>query len=298
VLLAVAETNEGRWRPVLEKTWVTSLGEGTKETGRLSVAAIERTLHALSEAWLFATQAGSSSVVAGATMAARQAENRDDFLSAARQQGTPVFVLTGEQEAELGFHSVADDPAFEEANRLTIIDVGGQSTELVTANRETQDWTILFRRSFPVGTLGLRGSLLKSESPDARELLSAICEIDEVIGLNYLPGRTGKTIALGATGTNLVTIREKMSEWDPDRVHGAWLDYEEVSKAAGWLSGLTDAERSQVPGMEPGRERTIHIGALILERFLFATRSLGCFVSVRGWRHAVLERGLSAETTQ
>jgi exopolyphosphatase/guanosine-5'-triphosphate,3'-diphosphate pyrophosphatase len=80
-----------------------------------------------------------------------------------------------------------------------------------------------------------------------------------------------------------------MTEWDPTRVHAAWLDYEEVSKAVGWLCGMTDAERAAVPGLERGREQTIHIGALILERFLHAIRSLGTSVSVRGWRHALLE---------
>jgi exopolyphosphatase/guanosine-5'-triphosphate,3'-diphosphate pyrophosphatase len=228
-------------------------------------------------------------------MAARQATNRQEFVDASQRQGTPVSILTGEQEAELGFHSAADDPVFRNEPRLTIIDVGGQSTELVTAERADDAWNLLFRRSFPVGTLGLRGAMLSAESPDAPGLLAAIRSIDETIGLCYLPGQTGKAVALGATGTNLISIREKMTQWDPARVHGSWLDYEEVSKAAGWLSRLTDEQRRAVPGMEPGRERTIHIGALILERFLFVTRSLGCYVSVKGWRHALMERGLPQE---
>ena len=99
-------------------------------------------------------------------------------------------------------------------------------------------------------------------------------------------------MVLGATGTNLVSIREKLKAWEPDKVHGAVLDYEEISRAVGWLMPMTDAQRRDVPGMEPGREKTIHIGALILERFLFALRASSCGVSVRGWRHALLENGL------
>jgi exopolyphosphatase / guanosine-5'-triphosphate,3'-diphosphate pyrophosphatase len=34
----------------------------------------------------------------------------------------------------------------------------------------------------------------------------------------------------------------------------------------------------------------LHAGALILERFLQALHVLGCRVTVRGWRHALLER--------
>jgi exopolyphosphatase/guanosine-5'-triphosphate,3'-diphosphate pyrophosphatase len=72
-------------------------------------------------------------------------------------------------------------------------------------------------------------------------------------------------------------------------VHGAYLDYEEVSKAVGWMSRMTDAERAAIVGMERGREKTLHLGALILERALHAFRALGTRVSVRGWRHALLE---------
>ena len=127
------------------------------------------------------------------------------------------------------------------------------------------------------------------ERPDARALLTATAEIDSAIGLSFRPGEVGRVVVLGATGTNLVTIRDGITEWDPQRVHGSWLDYEEVSKAVGWLSSLSEAERRAIPGMEPGREGTIHAGALILERFLFALRVLGCSVSVRGWRHALFE---------
>lgn len=298
VLLTVEENGGTRWATVHEATWVTSLGEGTKETGLLGAASIERTLAAIAEAWQQATHQGCNSIVAGATMAARQARNREEFLNAALAQGTPVFVLSGEQEAELGFQSVAEDPLFSDAERISIIDVGGQSTELVTATRASAGWEVLFRRSFPIGTLGLRGGSLKPESLGMRELLAGVAEIDDTIGLAYLPMRAGKAVVLGATGTNLITIREGMREWDAQRVHGAWLDYEEVSKAAGWLSSLTDEGRAAVVGMERGREKTIHIGALILERFLFATRSLGCYVSVRGWRHALLENGLPPSHTQ
>lgn len=277
---------------VFESTDVTSLGEGTKETGLLSPEGMERTLRALRNAFAIARQHHCDSVAAAATMAARIARNTPDFLDLATKQDTPVIVLSGEQEAELGFRSVANDATFASHQRISIIDVGGQSTELVTAERDGTGWQVLFRRSYPIGTLGLRGAVLHDPSPDGRALLKAVCEIDDTIGLVYLPHKCGQVIALGATGTNLITIREGMAEWDPARVHGAWLDYEEVSKAVSWLCAMTDDERRAVRGMEPGRERTLHIGALILERFMHAVRALGCSVSVRGWRHALIEEGL------
>ncbi|MEA2553008.1 MAG: exopolyphosphatase / guanosine-5-triphosphate,3-diphosphate pyrophosphatase [Fimbriimonadaceae bacterium] len=289
VLLLVEDKAGDVWSAVCEDTRVTSLGEGTKESGVLSEAAMQRTLAGMKELWDLALSHGATEIQAAATMAARIASNTPEFLARAFAQGTPVSVLSGEDEAELGFRAVANDPAFGDALRLSIVDVGGQSTEMVTADRHGDGWKVLFRRSYPIGTLALRGGLLKDECLTTPALLRAVKEIDDAIGLIYLPNQCGEVVTLGATGTNLITIREQMTAWDPARVHGAYLDYEEVSKAVGWMSRMTDAERAAIVGMERGREKTLHLGALILERALHAFRALGTRVSVRGWRHALLE---------
>ena len=295
VLLLVEEKTSDGWKPIYEDTRVTSLGEGTKETGLLSEAAIARTLKGINELWQLAKDHGAEEIVAAATMAARIAKNTPDFLARAKAQGTSVSVLSGEDEAELGFRAVADDATFG-AGRISIADVGGQSTELVTAERAGIDWKFLFRRSFPLGTLGLRGGVLRSQSLGIAATLKAVQEIDDIFGMCYLPGRCGEVVTLGATGTNLVSIRDKMTTWQPDKVHGAWLDYEEISKAVGWMFRMTDDERAAIVGIEPGREKTLHIGALILERALQCYRAEGCRVSVRGWRHALLETRLGNES--
>jgi exopolyphosphatase / guanosine-5'-triphosphate,3'-diphosphate pyrophosphatase len=292
VLLLVSEFREGRWHAIHEDTSVTALGEGTKTTGLLGEPGSSSTLAALKRFFEAAKERDVESIVAGATMAARIATNTPEFLARAEAQGTPVVVLSGEDEAELGFQSVATDPIFANEQRLSIIDPGGHSTELVTADRTDSGWKAQFRRSYPVGTLGLRSTHFPDERLALMSILKGISYIDDLIGLAYRPNESGVAVVLGATGTNLISIREKMLTWQPERVHGSYLGYEEVSRAFGWLSEMTDEERAAVPGMEKGREKTIHLGTLILERFLFALRAEGCRVSVRGWRHALLEQGM------
>lgn len=294
VLTLVAQKAGERWETVFESSEVTGLGEGTKRTGVLSDLGMERTLAAVARGFERARAHGAQDVVAAATMAARIASNTDAFLSAAEKQATPIQVLSGEHEAQLGFLAVATDPAFAADERISIVDPGGNSTELLTAQRDQDGWQVLFRRSYPLGALGLRDGVLHTEQNGFREILGATSQIDDTIGLEYLPHQCGRVVVLGATGTNLVSIREHMTEWQPERVHGSYLDYEEISKAVGWMMGMTDAQRAAIPGIERGRERTIHIGALILERFLMSLHALGATVSIRGWRHALLEGGLPA----
>lgn len=289
VLLVVAERDGDRWRPVREATRVTALGEGTKATGVLGEPGMASTLAAIAEFWAIARGLGAAPIRAYATMAARIATNTRDFQARAAAQGTPVEVMSGEDEARYGFAAVANDPTFASAGRLSIVDVGGQSTELVVARREEDGWRVDHRHSYPIGTLGLRSGVLRDESPDSAARLSAVVQLDEAIVLSKSHTSGGETVALGATGTNLVTILDRAATWEPERVHGRYLDYTDIGRMAGWLLDMTDAERASLVGIEPGRERSIHIGALILERFLFAIKAPGCRVSVRGWRHAVLE---------
>ncbi|MBS1702716.1 MAG: hypothetical protein JST12_13720 [Armatimonadetes bacterium] len=289
VLLLVSEDRDGVWVPIHENTSVTALGEGTKQTGLLSEAAMERTLAAVHRFSNEAKGLGVEEIVIGATMAARIATNRDDFLARAARQGTPMMILSGEQEAQLGFEAVVNDPAFHDQDRISIVDPGGHSTELVTADRVGSEWNVEFRRSYPVGSLALKSTIFPNERSGGLEMLKGAAALDEEIGLCYRPNACGTVVVLGAAGTNLVSLREKLSEWRPDIVHEAILTYEEISRAVGNLMPMSDSERAALVGMEKGREKTIHLGALILERFLFALRAEFCYVSVRGWRHALLE---------
>jgi exopolyphosphatase/guanosine-5'-triphosphate,3'-diphosphate pyrophosphatase len=290
VLLIVERADAQSRKSILERSWVTGLGTGTKSTGLLEEDAMERTLGAVREAFSLAHAAGADSVVAAATMAARIARNTEDFLARATAQSTPIYVLPGDEEARLGFLAVANDPAFLSRNRITIVDVGGQSTEIATALRDGSGWKEEFRKSFSIGTLGLKSTSLRAECPTGAELLQAVVEIDDVLGICYRRGACGDAIALGATGTNLVSLREKLVEWDPERVHGQWLEFGEISQSVSYLYGMSEARRALLPGMEEGRGPTLPGGALILERCLDAIGAPGCYVSVRGWRHALLDR--------
>jgi exopolyphosphatase/guanosine-5'-triphosphate,3'-diphosphate pyrophosphatase len=293
VLLLVSEFGPNGWTPIFEDTRVTALGEGTKQTGLLSEAGMDRTLAAVREFVTKAEELGCPKTLTAATMAARIATNADDFLARAQNQHTPIFILTGEQEAQLGFESVVNDPIFSAFPRISILDPGGQSTEVVVADRTKSGWDILFKNSYPVGTLGLKSAYFTNENTEGIEILRASSFIDSVVGKAYQPNDCGVVVALGAAGTNLISVREKFTHWEPQKVHGAELTFEEISNQVGHLMPLSDAERASIIGMEKGREKTIHLGALLLERFLFALRVEVCLVSIRGWRYALLEKGSS-----
>ncbi len=286
VLLLVAERQDGRWISIAEASAVTGLGEGTKRTRVLGKAGMEATLAELRRQFQIARNHGAEPILAAATMAARLASNADEFLTAAREQGTPVEILTADDEAQLGLESVVFDPRWAGEHRVTILDPGGHSSEVATADHGRA----LYRCSSPVGALGVRDALDEPQTLSPLDMVRACADVDREIGYCFLPGRAGSVVALGATATNLVSIREGLSDWEPDRVHGQTLGYEEVSKMAASLCAMDLATRRALPGIEPGREGSLHTGALVLERLLYAVRAEACQVSVRGWRHALVEK--------
>lgn len=299
ILLTVAKKSQDGYVPILETSEVTALGEGLDTNGMLKKEAIERTLASLHAAFAEAQKMGAT-VTAYGTMALRTASNANEFLKRAAEQGTPVTVISGKQEARLGLECVLADPLFRDCNQITIVDVGGQSTEIATSISKQQNsqenkvdnkifkWTTVFQKSFQIGTLKLRTNLLSNEVLDSNALIAAVDSIDRTLVFDSDFIETGTVVALGATATNLISIREGLIEWDATRVHGQWLSFEEISRFVAWSSRLTDVERSKITGLEKGREKTIHIGALILERCLQKLKVEGCYVSIRGWRHALL----------
>lgn len=285
LILTVYREEGGRYLPVYETTRVTGLGKDTKTTGKLQPDRVEASLEALRFFREAAVQHGATEWAAGATMAVRIATNAAEFIELASGQGTPVTVVSGDLEARLGFLSVVEDDKLPVSSRVAIVDPGGHSTELTVARREGGEWVTEFSQSLAFGALGLRETALVDPRPDSSQRLAAMNVLDKA--LERVPAANGPVVVLGATGTNLVSIRDRMESWQPEKVHGSVLDYEEVGRAVNWLCDMDDAERAQIVGLEKGRETTIHAGTLILERCLYALKAESCVVSVHGWRHAL-----------
>ncbi|MFA7586036.1 MAG: Ppx/GppA family phosphatase, partial [Novosphingobium sp.] len=110
---------------------VVRLGEGLAQTGRLSVAAMDRSLAALSVCADKLRRRNVHLARSVATEACRRAVNGEDFIERVRQEtGIALDIISAREEARLavlGCH-VLLQPGNEPA---LIFDIGGGSTELV-----------------------------------------------------------------------------------------------------------------------------------------------------------------------
>jgi exopolyphosphatase/pppGpp-phosphohydrolase len=79
-----------------------------------------------------------------------------------------------------------------------------------------------------------------------------------------------------------------LTAFDPAQAHGVWFGDETPAALLERLLCLSDAERRALPGIEPDRAPLLHVGALILERALFALRREEVQISTRGLRYGIL----------
>ncbi|MHB8682066.1 MAG: Ppx/GppA phosphatase family protein, partial [Acidimicrobiales bacterium] len=150
---------------------ITRLGEGVDETGRLSPAAIDRTIGVLAA---YRAQMDDLGVERGrlvATSAARDAANATVFLRAAAEAtGLEPEILSGDDEGRLSFAgATANLPAGLPSDEpVLVVDIGGGSTELVVGRPDAPTGSRAM--SLDVGCVRISERFLAGDPPTAPEL--------------------------------------------------------------------------------------------------------------------------------
>ncbi len=252
--LLVADVDEGRVEEVARRTQITRLGEGVDERRKLLPLPIARVRNVLADYRRELDELGAERVLAVGTSAIRDAENGEAFLGEVEwSYGFVTRLLSGEDEAELTFRGVADGRSLE-AETL-VLDVGGGSTELITAGART---------SLDLGCVRLTERFLHSDPPTGDELDASAAAVRE-----FLPDMHPRAaIGVAGTITTLAALDLGLAEYDPDRVHGHRISAQGVREQLDRLASLPLAERRELPALEPERAPVIVAGAVIVREVL------------------------------
>ncbi len=127
--LLIAHPTADRFRVIDAFSRIVRLGEGLGASGRLSEAAMARTLDALKVCAGKMRRRRVTRVRAVATEACRRAGNCDAFLArVARETGIELEIISNGEEANLAIHGCAPLLDRKISNAL-VFDIGGGSTE-------------------------------------------------------------------------------------------------------------------------------------------------------------------------
>ena len=246
---------------------ITKLGEGVDATGRLSAAAIERTVTALREYRAVMDRHGVERVRITATSAARDGANADEFFDAAEPVvGTRRELLRGLEEGQLCFRGAtaeldaADGP-------FLVFDIGGGSTEFAFGSTEATS-----AMSLDIGCVRLSEKYVESDPPLPEELVACLsiteAHLDDVAREMPESFTAATFVGLAGTVSAAAMIEIGLATYDRDQVHHFRLTKDAAEDVYRTVAMENRADRAHNPGLEPGRVDTIVAGMCILVRIM------------------------------
>ncbi|MDK2974610.1 MAG: exopolyphosphatase / guanosine-5-triphosphate,3-diphosphate pyrophosphatase [Methanofollis sp.] len=272
-LLIVRLDENGSYTVLTRQKETVRLGEGEFETGRLQPAAMERTALVCKNLMEAAKGFQADDVVAVATSATREAENREEFLALMKEQaGVEIRVIAGLEEARLIHLGVGsgEDTAGREA---VFIDIGGGSTEISVGSHDAPR----HRASLKLGAIRLSALFrpeedgrISQETYDAMRTYALDAVRPALDGF----GDIGTDLAFGSSGTieNLAAIAGDKT----------LLTYTGLCTVLKKLCPMSLEERRQVLSINPGRADIIVGGGAILEALMAEIGIPAIRVSDRG----------------
>jgi len=285
------------------------LGEGVLSSGRLSEAAMKRTIEALK---VCAEKMSRRAVTRSrliATEACRIASNGGEFIERVRgETGLSIEIVGQETEAKLavsGCASLID----RNCDWVLVFDIGGGSSELIWLDlaRLGRPWRrtlhdrvdvqtcIAAWTSLPIGVVNL------AERHGGREVTPGSYEAmvkDVMAGLTSfetkhrfskrIAGKRAHFLGTSGTVTTISGIHLKLPVYERARVDGCWLTARDVRVVSNDLIGMSYAERVAQPCIGQERADLVLAGCAILEALLRTWPCRRLRVADRGLREGIL----------
>jgi exopolyphosphatase / guanosine-5'-triphosphate,3'-diphosphate pyrophosphatase len=249
------------FRVLREERVQTRLGSGAP--GRLPQDSVDSTLRAAHRFLAGVNNGARPRVVAVATSAVREADNREWLLGPLRtREGVTVKILSGRQEARLGALAALSALPIRDG---AIADLGGSSLQVsrVRAGRPIRSV------SLPLGAVRLTRRFFHHDPPSGRELRALRGEIRTQIA-GALPPISSDAELIGLGGTVRALARMHLARTGRRRRsrHGLRLSQSDVIAIRQRLEVVSLRRRRHLRGLKAERADIILAGALVIEELM------------------------------
>jgi exopolyphosphatase/guanosine-5'-triphosphate,3'-diphosphate pyrophosphatase len=266
VLLTVAKLlTDRKLKPVYGAQAVTRLGRDTDRTKRISKQSMNRTLRAVKKFRDVALRHGAEKIWATGTSALREAVNREEFTSRAKNEtGLTIEIVSGKTEAVLTFKGALQDLEVDSPT-IALIDIGGGSTEVsLVINGRLRKST-----SLNLGSVRLTEQFFPQNiiNPDR------IGNLEDFLEVNWNSLKNWKfenSVLVGTAGTitTLAALDLKLNSYHYEKIHGHILTLAKIRHLYQKLSSMNLPLRRKLLKIEPKRADVIVAGCSILLSFM------------------------------
>ncbi|MET0370902.1 MAG: Ppx/GppA phosphatase family protein [Sphingobium sp.] len=278
---------------------IVRLGEGLATTGRISDAAMDRAVAALSICADKLRRRHVTLARSVATEACRRADNGAAFIDRVyRETGIAMDIISAQEEARLavlGCHALlepGDGPAL-------IFDIGGGSTELVLVDARVDEAPrILDWVSAPWGVVSLTEAEA-GQHEDPADRMNAYARMRARAAEAFAPlaarlprgARDIRLLGTSGTVTTLASLHLDLPRYDRQAIDGLIVPAASMRAISARLASMSLAERQTLPCIGTERADLVVAGCAILDAILDIWPAERLGVADRGIREGIL-RGL------
>ncbi|SDC08981.1 exopolyphosphatase / guanosine-5'-triphosphate,3'-diphosphate pyrophosphatase [Paenibacillus sp. UNCCL117] len=281
IRLAIYElTATGGYRVVGEFKESARLSSRIVPDGSLPEEEIQRLVNILARFKRIGDTYKAGEYRVAATAAVRNASNSDHIREVLRREtGLPVEILSGEDEARIGFLGMIRTMDVKDG---ILVDIGGGSTE-VSLFRERK---LLRSVSFPFGAVNTTrkfsqdGEFGEAQLNDIRRMVEE--SVDAEPWIRECPGLP--LIGLGGGVRTLCKISQRRRKYSFPQTHHYTVPAEEMDGIAAWLPSLPAEKRKKVDGLSKDRYDIIIPGVIILQTLFRLAGATQYIVSGAGLR--------------
>ncbi|QDZ13167.1 Ppx/GppA family phosphatase [Devosia ginsengisoli] len=311
--LLIARPHDHGFRVLDGFTRIVRLGEGVSVTGRLSDAAMERTMEALRQCRNKLREHQPARMRLIATEACRAAENGPAFLARVKDElGLELEIVDRRTEAELAVTGCADLIEGAAAGAL-MFDIGGGSSELAWLDfrggrpraQGRMSASIRSWQSLPVGVVSIAEKFGGVDvTPDVFEAM--VLHVSE--HLRQFRGReklrqmiaTHPVHLIGTSGTvtTLAGLHLGLERYERQKVDGLWMKRSDVDDTLKVLLSMPFDRRVSHPCIGRDRADLVLPGCAIFEAIRREWPTERVRVADRGLREGILISLMDADRTQ
>jgi len=267
-LLLIAEiSDDGKINVLCDELRSPRMGKGVDAGRRISEESFQRVKEVFLEYKEIIPNYNVKKVIATGTSALRDASNREEFITQMQNEtGIAIEILSGEEEALWTFRGGISGIENLHEN-VTVIDIGGGSTEISNCQYRNADWKEenLFSKSLDIGAVRLTEKFFSSLPPSESEIESArkfiLHNLSEISPTQFL---NSQLVGVAGTVTTLAALAQHLPQFDKEKISGYVLTIDTILNLFQNLSSKTSPKIRSLSETTAGREDILTAGTLIL----------------------------------
>ena len=258
------------------------LSEGMDRSQLLQPEAMARTMSALQNFSQMCSIMNVNTILAVATAAVRNAANGPEFLDrVTRETGLPLTVISGEEEAKLGYYGSVNTLDIRDA---ILFDLGGGSTELMLV----KDRRLIHSVSLPIGAVNLTDKF-KTHDRVSKTTLDHLYGfiLRQFARVPWLEPAALPLVGIGGTARNIAKMDQARKGYPFSKVHNYRLGPIALEDLHRQLIGASLLQRKRMPGLSSERSDLIIAGISVVKCLFEAIRASHLIISGCGVREGL-----------